>query len=231
LLKEHLKSILRGPRSSTESGPAVNDTSSARRISPPGETEALYTRPSRGIEQFFGFFRDQAGLTILDLGGAHQENINFITSLGHKFYSEDFLRILQEVFASDPADQSNPGRIEYFLRQSLDYPDEHFDGVLVWDVLEYMEPPLLSATVERLMRMIKPQGYLLAVFHSADRPETLPCCTFRIQDLQTLQVSQSGQRTVQHLFNNRGLEKLFQGFESVKFFLTRDSLREVIVRK
>ena len=98
---------------------------------------------SRGLEQFFGSFRDQAGLSILDLGGANQENVNFITSLGHKFYSEDFLRIFQETFGGDPADQSNPGRIEYFLRQGLDYPDEQFDGVLAWDVLEYMEPALL----------------------------------------------------------------------------------------
>jgi hypothetical protein len=32
------------------------------------------------------------------------------------------------------------------------------------------------------------------------------------------------------LFNNRGLEKLFGRFESVKFFLTRDRLREVIAK-
>jgi hypothetical protein len=30
------------------------------------------------------------------------------------------------------------------------------------------------------------------------------------------------------LYNNRGLEKLFGRFESVKFFLTRDRLREII---
>jgi hypothetical protein len=33
------------------------------------------------------------------------------------------------------------------------------------------------------------------------------------------------------VFNNRSLEKLFGKFESVKFFLTRDNLREVIVRR
>jgi hypothetical protein len=37
-------------------------------------------------------------------------------------------------------------------------------------------------------------------------------------------------RPVQY-FNNRSLEKLFQKFNSVKFFLTRDHLREVIVRR
>jgi hypothetical protein len=37
-------------------------------------------------------------------------------------------------------------------------------------------------------------------------------------------------RPVQY-FNNRNLEKLFQKYQSVKFFLTRDHLREVIVRR
>jgi hypothetical protein len=32
------------------------------------------------------------------------------------------------------------------------------------------------------------------------------------------------------LFNNRNLEKLFGRFDSVKFFLTREQLREVIVK-
>jgi hypothetical protein len=40
-----------------------------------------------------------------------------------------------------------------------------------------------------------------------------------------------GQRKPAQYFNNRSLEKLFQKFHSVKFFLTRDHLREVIVRR
>jgi SAM-dependent methyltransferase len=192
----------------------------------------LETRQSRGLEQFFGSFRDQTGLSILDLGGARQENINFVTSLGHKFYSEDCLRIFQETFGQDIADQSNAGRIDFFLRQSLEYLDDQFDGVLAWDVLEYMEPPLLAATIERLWRVLKPKGYLLALFQSADRKETVPGYEFRIQDLRTLQVSRhNGRLPTQQVFNNRSLERMFQKFEAVKFFLTRDHLREVIVRK
>ena len=231
LLSERLKGFLRGSRSAAE-GPPAHGGSALPFFSRPDRAEVLETRPSRGLDQFFGSFRDQTGLSILDLGGAHQENVNFITSLGHKFYSEDFLRIFQETFGEDIADQSNPGRIDYFLRRSLEYPDEQFDGVLAWDALEYMEPALLAATAGRLLRILKPKGYLLAIFHSAERKQMVPCYSFRIQDLRTLQVSRQGQRNAsQQLFNNRSLEKLFQKFESVKFFLARDSLREVIARK
>ena len=232
LFKERLRSILRvaGPANGVAQ-PAVSG-GVLRRNPAQSSKPMLSSRPSRGLEQFFSAFRDQAGLTILDLGGANQENINFITNLGHRFYSEDFLRIFQDAFGGDVTDQSNPGRIDYFLRECLDYPDEQFDGVLAWDVLEYMEPPLLAATAAHLRRVLKNKGYLLAFFQSAERQTTVPCYTFRIQDVRTLQVCQQGERAASHqLFNNRSLEKLFHDFESVKFFLTRERLREVIARK
>jgi len=51
-------------------------------------------RTSRGLEEFFNYIRGQSGLRILDLGSANQQNVTFITNLGHRLYSEDFLRIL-----------------------------------------------------------------------------------------------------------------------------------------
>ena len=54
---------------------------------------------------------------------------------------------------------------------------------------------------------------------------------FRIVNATTLSLSQKGMRKQAQAFNNRNLERLFTRFDSVKFFLTRDHLREVIVRR
>ena len=54
---------------------------------------------------------------------------------------------------------------------------------------------------------------------------------FRIRDSNTLLVADRCVRKPEQVFNNRSLEKLFQDFESLKFFLARDKLREVIVRR
>lgn len=207
---------------------------SGRQMFPPRGAPAndkIAPRQSRGLEEFFSYIRGQSGLTILDLGGATQQNVTFITNLGHRLYSEDFLQILNETFGmDDTVDQSNPGRIEYFLRQALDYPEGHFDGVLVWDVLEYMELPLLTAVVERLEKIVRKKSYMLSFFHSDDKLQAVPFYTFRIQDVNLLHVSQQGMHRPVQLFNNRSLEKLFGRFESVKFFLTKERLREVIVK-
>ena len=158
----------------------------ARSILPGARAAARPTPcgPAAGLEEFFGYIHGQSGLTILDLGGASQQNVSFITGLGHRLYSEDFLRTLSDTFGENgAADQSNPGRIDYFLRQALDYPPAHFDGVLIWDVLEYLAPALLNAVVERLHKIVRPKSYMLAFFHSDDKLEAVPSYTFRIQEM------------------------------------------------
>ena len=231
---EPLKGFFRGSRGgpdggarSSSSGGGAAPLQTLGRTGEPTPT----TRPSRGLEEFFAQIRDTSGLTLLELGGANQKNVSFITDLGHRLYSEDFLRILNEAFGSDDTvDQTNPGRIEYFLKQALDYPAGHFDGVLVWDVLEYLNPVLLNAVVERLHHIVRPKAYLLAFFHSDDKLEQVPYYAFRIAQTNSLEILQNGMRRPAQLYNNRSLEKLFGKFESVKFFLTKERLREVIVK-
>jgi hypothetical protein len=71
---------------------------------------------------------------------------------------------------------------------------------------------------------------MLAFFHSDDKLEEVPSYAFRIAHLNSLEVLQQGMRRPAQLYNNRSLEKLFGKFESVKFFLTRERLREVIIK-
>ncbi len=188
-------------------------------------------RPSRGLEQFFFNIRDTVGLSILDCAGANQDNINLLINLGHKVYSQDLVRGIDDFFGSDPANQTNPARIEAFLQQNFDYPADSLDGVLLWDSLQFMNPVLLTATVERLALVMRPQSYLLAFFTAAERMAEVPSHDFRLVDDKTIRVSERGMRAPGQVFNNRNLERLFGRFNSVKFFLTRDNLREVIVRR
>jgi len=228
-----LKNILRGSRTGDELVPVMKNGVPRK---PPSAhsadaADAISTRQSRGLEEFFNNIRGQSGLHILDLGGATQQNVSFITNLGHRLCTEDFLRILRDVFGTeDTVDQSNPGRIDFFLHQALDYPEQEFDGVLLWDTLEYLEPVLLNAVIGRLRKVVRPRSYMLAVFHSDDKLQAAPFYTFRIQEVNKLEVTCRGVRRPTQLYNNRSLEKLFGQFESVKFFLTRERLREVIVK-
>jgi hypothetical protein len=192
------------------------------------------TRTSNGLDQFFNSLQERENLSILDLSGASQANISFITNLGHRIYSDDILHTLDEAFGGDGdfiENQSDPKRMELFLRQSLDFPDAHFDGALVWDTLQFLSPHLLQETVNRLCRILRPQASLLAFFNAEEKLTSIPVASYRIVNSKTLLLLPRGERKPAQFFNNRTLEKLFQNFYSVKFFLTRDHLREVIVRR
>ena len=228
---EPLKGLFRGGKGPHGIPPASAPHSPRSPFNGRGPDAVVTTRPSRGLEEFFTQIRDTTGLTILDLGGANQQNVSFITGLGHRLYTENFLQVLGDTFGlENSAEQSNSGQIEYFLKQAFDYEDGYFDGVLIWDVLEYLNPALLSAVIERMHRVVRPKSYMLAFFHSDDKLDSVPYYTFRIQEVNALQVAQHGARRPAQLFNKRSLEKLFTQFDSVKFFLTRERLREVIIK-
>jgi hypothetical protein len=203
----------------------------AARLAPIDAPESV--RHSHGLEQFFTSLSDKQNGSILDLSGASQANVSFITSLGYRLYSDDLLRSLESVFGREQflENQTRADRMEAFLCDSLNYPAQHFDGALVWDMLQYLASPLLERTVARLYRILKPGSYLLCFFCAQERTATVPLFTYRIADSKTLHLIPRGRRQVAQVFNNRSIERLFQNFDSVKFFLTRESLREVIVRR
>jgi hypothetical protein len=196
-------------------------------------TQDLQAKRSHGLSQFVSTIRDEAGLTILDLGGISQENVNFITSLGHRLYSEDLLRTLDSLTAEDdpPGGPAQRDQIEAFLEQCFDFGPGMLDGALVWDTLQYVSRPVLLATIDRLYDILRPGAHMLTLFHTAERPQEVPLYSYRIADAETLHLIPRGVRQTVQFFNNRGIEKLFERFGAVKFFLTRDNLREVIVKR
>jgi methyltransferase family protein len=193
----------------------------------------LETRHSHGLDQFCASLEERPGLSILDLAGASQATVSFVTNYGHRLYSDDFLHQLDHCFGDGDfyENQSNPVMVARFLDAALNFPDGQFDGVLVWDTLQFLAAPLLATVMGRLHRVVKPGSCLLAFFHSEERADTIPTYSYRISDHRSVMLVDRGRRRPAQFFNNRSLEKLFQDFQSVKFFLTRDHLREVIVRR
>ena len=194
------------------------------------------TRQSHGLDQFCASLEDRPGMSILDFAGASQATVSFVTNYGHRLYSDDFVRQLDQVFApANGADffenQANPILVSDFFNLALTFEDASFDGALVWDSLQFLASPLLQTVVAKLHKMLRPGASLLALFHTEERLESIATYAYRIQDHRTIQMSARSQRKPAQIFNNRSLEKLFQDFSSVKFFLTRDRLREVIVKR
>lgn len=193
-------------------------------------THARISRRSTGFQEFIRSIARTEGQRILDLGPTSPSNINFITGLGHRAYNDDLLLASHDpaLIVQDP-DGNKHIDITRFLAENLAHEKELFDAVLLWDVPDYLDESLVKPVVERIHKVTKPGGLLLGFFHTRDAGPNAPYYRYHIADKDTLELQRGPQFTLKRVFNNRHIENLFHDFHSLKFFLGRDNIREVLV--
>ena len=121
------------------------------------------------------------------------------------------------------------GCAKRFLTENLQYPRASFDAVLLWDLLDYLEPMLVKQMVANLTELLRPGGVILAMFHSK-KPEGFQ--RYRVADSSTLQVISSPIICPsQKVYQNREIQDLFGRFRTMKSFVGRDQLRETLFIK
>jgi SAM-dependent methyltransferase len=217
--------------------------SSSNQTAGPAVPQKL-TRRSSGMGEISRLLNSSSEntLCVLDLGSTSPSNIRFFTGRGHKNYSEDLLRS-----ALDPTlrIQDSAGNSvldsKKFLEENLVYENAQFDIVLCWNLPDYMEESLVKPTIDRLWSVLKPGGLLLAFFHTRDAGPDSICYRYHVTATDMLEMQEvkfaapgrpaSDKRSprLQRVFNNRHIENLFRDFASIKFFLARDAIREVLV--
>jgi SAM-dependent methyltransferase len=215
----------------------------------PAQSSQKLTRRSSGLGELSRTWESAEGLCVLDLGSTSPTNIRHFTGKGHRIYSEDLLTA-----STDPAlmtkDEQGVTVLDSrkFLEDNLVYPAAQFDVVLCWNLPDYLDESLVKPVVGRLWSVLKPSGMLLAFFHTRDAGPDSPCHRFHIVGTDTLEMQKIELRRearrgptgavhtaisdgfqLQRVFNNRHIETLFRDFASIKFFLARDNIREVLV--
>ena len=226
-------------------GPSADSAQAARPVS---LTQRL-TRRSSGLGEISRTLQSTEPICVLDIGYTSAANIRYLTERGHKIYSEDLLEA-----STDPSliTKNDQGQVildsRRFLADNLVYPAAQFDIVLCWNLADYMDESLVKPVVARLWSTIKPGGVLLAFFHTREAGPDAPCYRYHIVGNDVLEMQHVEARRdlrkgptgavhssieksfrLQRVFNNRHIETLFRDFASIKFFLTRDNIREVLV--
>src|SRR5579872_5163933 len=215
----------------------------------PSQGSQKLTRRSSGLGELSRSWDSAENLCILDLGSTSPTNIRHFTGNGHRIYSEDLLTASTDPELATKDELGNPTLdTRKFLAENLVYPAAHFDVVLCWNLPDYLAEDLVKPVVGRLWSVLKPGGMLLAFFHTRDAGPDSPCHRFHIVGSDTLEMQKIELRRearrgatspvqiaggdgfqLQRVFNNRHIETLFRDFASIKFFLARDNIREVLV--
>ncbi|GAC1669264.1 MAG: hypothetical protein NVS9B4_25330 [Candidatus Acidiferrum sp.] len=226
-------------------------THSGSKLQPPGAAVAVDSsrspnspesaRVSNGLKELLWNLDGLGRGTLLDLGPAWQTTLSFFIERGFRVSSEDLLRGWKEfVDQEDKAlrddnalreswDMSANGRALRFLEFNLQYPPGSFDAILLWDLLDYLDPTLGKHMVGTLTDLLRPGGIVFAMFHTK-KPETFQ--RYRIADSNTLQLISVPMITpAQKAYQNREIQDLFSRYRSMKSFVGRDQLRETLFVK
>ena len=197
---------------------------------------ARVSRLSNGLKEFLWQLDGIGRGHLLDLGPARQTTITFFIERGFKVYTEDLLvtwknfldaeeKQWRELPPGTPGLEMTPAaRAERFLETTLRYPEETFDAVLVWDLLDYLDGDLVSRLVARITSLVRDGGVALAIFHTR-KPEAFH--RYRVLDAQNLELIPAPcPFAPQRVYQNREISDLFRRFRSSKTFVGRDQLRE-----
>lgn len=200
------------------------------------------TRVSNGLKELLWNLDGLGRGTLLDLGSAWQTTLSFFIERGFRVTSEDILRAWKDFLDKeevslrdggktlDPAFDITPaGRAARFLESNLQYQAASFDAVLLWDLLDYLEPSMATRAVACITELLRPGGVVFAMFHSK-KPEGFH--RYRVADSNTLQViSAPILSPVQRVYQNREIQDLFARYRTMKSFVGRDQLRETLFIK
>ena len=187
-------------------------------------------RRSIGFSEFLKWMAREEGLSVLDLGSTSPANITFFIGLGHRFHQEDLLRLSSDTSLIVSNGQGEKTfDVDRFLSENLRFERQEFDAVMFWDLADYLPEPLVKPVIERIHVGMKPGAILFSFFHTKDAGAQAPFYRYNITSKDTLEMQPSTPCKLQRVFNNRHVENLFRDFNSIKFFLGRDNIREVLV--
>jgi cyclopropane fatty-acyl-phospholipid synthase-like methyltransferase len=229
------RSMASNLRPRTPGTPAVGGSA------PRGPESLETTRVSNGLKELLWNLDGLGRGKLLDLGPAWQTTLSFFIERGFRVSSEDILRgwkgflteeearLRQDPSALETLDMTPGGRATRFLTENLQYPRSSFDAVLLWDMLDYLEPTLTKQIVANVTELLRPGGVVFAMFHSK-KPEGFQ--RYRVADSNTLQmISTAMICPAQKVYQNREIQDLFGRYRTMKSFVSRDQLRETLFIK
>ena len=108
------------------------------------------------------------------------------------------------------------------------------DGVLCWDVFDYLDKHAAAALAKQMVRLLKPDGVVLAFFNTLEPKEPNPAIYTKhvVVDAAHLQYRPyPAARGKQRPFQNRDIQRMFEPLRITEQFLLKSQQREMLFRK
>jgi hypothetical protein len=189
---------------------------------------AAPTFPTKALQRFLTSLTSRDAPVLLDLGPVVGNNVSFFgEQLGCKIFVEDIYKELDRYAREDKLDA-----LPEFLSKRFSQADGSMDGILCWDVFDYLARPAAQALAAQLTRVLRPDGALLTLFNTTQPDGKLHYTKYVVADEASLVYrTYPAARGRQTVLLSRDLTLLFGGLRVADSFLLQNNVRELLFRK
>src|SRR5258706_3323296 len=191
----------------------------------------LPVHPTKVLAKFLSSLNARSQPLLLDLGPVVGSNVTFFgEELGCKILVENVFKDIDRHITEGKLEEL-PG----FLSKRFAQAADSVDGILCWDIFDYVDKKGAEALARQLVRILRPDGALLAQFTTSALPGSTSPPTYTkyvVVDRQSLQYRPyAAARAKQRPLNNRDIQRMFEPLRISEQFLLKNNLREVLFRK
>jgi len=185
--------------------------------------------PTKALKKFLSTLGSHPQPTLLDIGPVVGQNVTFFGErLGCKFQVEELSKDIDRFVREDKLPE-----LPAFLSRRFPQADETFDGILCWDLFDYLDKPAAHALAKQLVRVLRPGGMLFALFNATEAVAPTKTYTrFVVGDEETIQHRPyAAARGKQKPLPNRDIMRMFEPLRVTDQFLLKTNTREMLFRK
>ena len=182
---------------------------------------------TKALRKFLTSLTSRELPVLLDLGPVVGSNVSFFgEQLGCKIFVEDVYADLDRHVREGKLDE-----LPEFLSRRFPQADGEVDGILCWDLIDYLDRAAAQQLANQLTRVLRPEGALLGFFGTAQARETRYTKFIIVDEVNLKHRSYPAARGRQAILLNRDIIRLFAGLRVSDSFLLQNNLREILFRK
>lgn len=183
--------------------------------------------PTKALRKFLACLTSRESPVLLDLGPVVGSNVSFFgEQLGCKIFVEDLYADLERHIRRNALEA-----LPEFFGRRFPQEDGTVDGILCWDLLDYLDRDAAQVLAAQLTRLLRPEGALLGFFATAQPRETAYTKYVVVDDSNLRHRAYPAARGRQAALLNREIIRMFEGLRVSDSFLLKMNLREILFRK
>jgi hypothetical protein len=207
-----------GNRRAAESAPPAVPSAAA----PPD-----VSHPTKALQKFLASLQTRENPVLLDLGPVVGANVTFFgEELGCRIRVEDLAGDIEAHIKGGRSDE-----LPAFLATRFTEPPESVDGILCWDVLDYLDKASAQALATAMVTMLKPEGALLGFFSTTESTQPVYTKYVVMDPLHLRYRTYPASRPRQRALLTGDIIRMFKGLRVSESFLMKSNVREMLFRK